>query len=383
MRRSLESPEDRSLVTAGPDAELLKRWGIEPGYEDFQGEWRDSPVETLAKILDVMGADGDPPPSSVRVIKVGDRAPVAGATELRTEDGASLRIDDVVPPDLGCGYHELVDLTDGAATRLIVTPGACYLPEDLLTWGWATQLYAVRSEGSWGQGDLSDLRQLARFSRYVGAGVTMINPLHAVNPGLPQQASPYYPSSRWLRNPLYLKVEEVPGARELLEIEELALRGTALNDARRVDRAAIYSLKMQALDLLWTHFAGDERFESYLAEQGPDHEGLSVFMALAEANEGPWQEWPEGLRHPHSADVEHFKRDNYGRIRFHRWVQWLLEEQLTEASTEVSVIHDLAIGVNPTGADAWWWQDVFATGTSIGAPADDYAREGQGWGILG
>jgi 4-alpha-glucanotransferase len=77
-----------------------------------------------------------------------------------------------------------------------------------------------------------------------------------------------------------------------------------------------------------------------------------------------------------------FKQENYGRIRFHQWVQWLLDEQLAAASGDVAMVHDLAIGVAPDGADAWLWQDVFATGTSVGAPADDYALEGQDWGVL-
>jgi len=38
----------------------------------------------------------------------------------------------------------------------------CPLPRHAPTWGWAAQLYAVRSSGSWGVGDLADLRELHR-----------------------------------------------------------------------------------------------------------------------------------------------------------------------------------------------------------------------------
>ena len=43
---------------------------------------------------------------------------------------------------------------------------------------------------------------------------------------------------------------------------------------------------MEALERLWEGFGGDPRFDSYLDEQGSDHEGLATFMALAENNEG-------------------------------------------------------------------------------------------------
>jgi 4-alpha-glucanotransferase len=368
-------------VSPSPEDQTLQRLGIDRGYHDYKGEWRDVPTETLEAIVQLMHVDADSPSVGARVIKVGESSPVPDATELRTEDGGSEALDGLVPPDVPAGYHELVDLTDGTVTRLIVSPGSCYLPDDFFTWGWATQLYALRSEGSWGQGDLADLRQLGRFTRYLGGGMSMINPLHAANPTVPQETSPYYPSSRWFRNPLYLRVEEVPGADALPDIDRLAVAGRALNANPRVDRDEIFRLKMEALGHLWERFGGDERFDEYLSDQGPEHEGLATFMALAETNEGAWDEWAEELRKPHGAGVERFKSENYGRIRFHQWTQWLLDEQLATASTEVAMVHDLAVGVAPGGADSWLWQDMFATGVSIGAPADDYAVEGQGWGV--
>ncbi len=59
----------------------------------------------------------------------------------------------------------------------------------------------------------------------------MVNPLCATAPVLPQQASPYYPSSRLFLNPLYLCIEQVDGVREALpDLEQLCEEGRALND---------------------------------------------------------------------------------------------------------------------------------------------------------
>jgi 4-alpha-glucanotransferase len=45
------------------------------------------------------------------------------------------------------------------------------------------------------------------------------------------------------------------------------------------------------------------------------------------------------------------------------------------------VVHDLAVGVDPEGADAWALQDVLATGVSVGAPPDTFNQQGQDWGL--
>jgi len=65
-----------------------------------------------------------------------------------------------------------------------------------------------------GIGDLGDLRSLGSWSRKQGAAMLLVNPLHAVRPGIPQEPSPYFPSSRLFRNPIYLRIQDLPGARD-------------------------------------------------------------------------------------------------------------------------------------------------------------------------
>ena len=45
------------------------------------------------------------------------------------------------------------------------------------------------------------------------------------------------------------------------------------------------------------------------------------------------------------------------------------------------LVQDLAVGVDPGGADAWMWQDLLAPGFSIGAPPDEFQPDGQSWGL--
>jgi hypothetical protein len=62
-----------------------------------------------------------------------------------------------------------------------------------------------------------------------GAGIALINPLAAPAPTLPQQPSPYFPSSRRFRSPLYLRIEEIEGARDVAAVGPLAHAARRLN----------------------------------------------------------------------------------------------------------------------------------------------------------
>src|SRR6266849_3334238 len=103
------------------------RCGILPRYFSYRGEVVETQPHTEEAILTAMGVSADRPPRArVRVSIPGKSQP---------------------PPDRA--------------------------------WGWAVQVYAARSNESWGIGDLADLRRLARWARGEGASVLLINPLGA------------------------------------------------------------------------------------------------------------------------------------------------------------------------------------------------------------
>ncbi|HEX2192624.1 MAG TPA: 4-alpha-glucanotransferase [Acidimicrobiales bacterium] len=376
---------DPSRAGPSPDA-----WGVVTRYRDASGEWHEPPTSTVEAALAAMGAEeGEPPATSpvlfVRPGRQGSDTTVDCPTDLTTEDGATVHLNagERLPADLDLGYHTLTDRESGDERTLVVTPGTCRLPTNAPTWGWTVQLYAARSRDSWGIGDLGDLARLTAWAAgELGAGLVLINPLHAAVPVVPQDASPYYPSSRRFRNPLYLRVEEVPGAGAVgADLEELAARGRALNDDRRIDRNAVFELKMEALRALWARFDGDPAFDRWSEAGGAALEAYATYCVLSEDHGRPWPKWPEDLRHPHSPAVRSFRERHRRRVDFHRWLQWLIDRQLEAASDRLPVVHDLAVGFDPDGADGWEWQDVLAPGMSVGAPPDEFNTRGQDWGL--
>jgi 4-alpha-glucanotransferase len=370
------------------------RFGIDDSYHDARGTRHETTRETRAALQSAMGVAPEtaaPPldePDAVRVLLPGgDRSlhgRLAGGGDLVLEDGTTRPLDreEALPDGLPFGYHRIVR-RDGEETLLIVSPGRCFLPDDLRTWGFAAQLYAARSRDSWGIGDLADLTRLGRWTRSLGAGVLMVNPLTAPTPVPPIEASPYYPSSRRYRNPLFLRIEELPGWDGLADDlrARLTNAGTALNRDRRIDRDAIFRLKQEALEALFARFQGEKGFDWFCVGEGPALTDFATYAALAERHGKDWRQWPVGYRRTDAADIAPFRDAESARIRFHAWTQWLIDGQLARASKEIGVVHDLPIGLDVAGADAWCWQDMMARDVSVGAPADEFNANGQDWGL--
>jgi len=307
-----------------------------------------------------------------------------------------------VPAGLPTGYHRL-HLRSGdrlSSAALIMAPDWLGLPERLgarRAWGLATQLYSVRSRRSWGVGDLTDLADLAVWSASChGADFLLVNPLHAAaaaSPTAPMEPSPYLPTSRRFTNPLYLRVEAIPEFADLPKrgavrrLRSAVQRRAATLDA--IDRDSAWAAKRAALELVFRVPRSAGRQLSYAAfreREGRALDDFAAWCALAEEYGTDWHRWPEPLRHPAGRGVAEFVDENAAAVDFHRWLQWQLDEQLAAAQSQavragmtLGVMHDLAVGVHPRGADSWALQDVLAPGVSAGAPPDEFNQLGQDW----
>ncbi len=362
-------------------------WGIDQRYEDAFGNWHDTPEETIQAITRAMGAEpgqsSAPQDDSVIFVRPGQQIKLPRGVGIQLESKKVIACDSKLPPGLPVGYHQL-RFKSGKVSRLFVTPKKCYLPKDLYTWGLAVQLYAARSRESWGIGDFGDLDRLARWSaEKLGAGMMLVNPLSAATPVANQQPSPYFPTSRRFFNPLWINVAWVPGANseKIPQLEEFAKAARDLNRERLIQRDRVFELKMRALNLLWRDFRGDAQFNAYCKEQGDDLDRFAVFCTLAEKYNSGWHNWPSEYRHPGSEATARFAAENEDLIKFHKWLQWLLDSQLQRCAQHLELMQDLPIGVDPDGADAWAWQDVFAQDIGVGAPPDEFNTQGQNWGL--
>jgi 4-alpha-glucanotransferase len=375
------------------DAELARRAeaaGVAPHYVNWLGESVDVPDAALEAILAALAAAPGAGPTDTEPAGVGDLD--AGRTDAGRTDAGGTHRGPATAGSAGAGSATAgsADARPGAAS---VPGGEARAPvPDRRSWGLAVQLYSVRSRQSWGHGDLRDLAELARWSGGLGAGFILVNPLHAAEPLPPVSPSPYLPMTRRYSSPLYLRIEDIPEYAQLApapraEIERLAapLRA-ASTGAGLIDRDAVWTAKRAALQLVRQVPLGPSRqaaLDAYRAAEGAELDCWASWCALAEEHGPDWRQWPAPLGDTAAGRAAAGGTDAAG---FHAWVQWLVHEQLDAAQAAAraaglatGIIHDLAVGVHPGGADAWAHQDLLVQGISVGAPPDSFNQLGQNW----
>ncbi len=293
--------------------------------------------------------------------------------------------------------------------RIIIAPDTCYMPPELeygKTWGLSINLYSLRSSRNWGIGDFTDLKTILRLAAELKGGFVGINPLHAIPDVKPYGVSPYSPISRFYKNFIYLDMDSIAEvkasgpAQEMINSDAFKKELGDLIDGDLIEYEKIAffkkSILKNAFDFFY-HAAYQNNtprggaFRKYIAEEGEALESYALYSALWEHMNDmhgtyKWQAWPKELLSPQSEAVREFRVSNEKELLFHKYVQWLIDEQHKEAAElvfslrmPIGIYHDLAIGSIGGGSDAWKYQGLTAGEIDVGAPPDDFNPNGQNW----
>lgn len=425
---------------------LAEAYGVATGYWDQSGQWREVADSVLCQVLTALGADPRDEDSVRRSLRHRREAdwrrvlpPVfihradrestiwvhvphgsSVAMGLLLEDGETVlplvQTDDwtapkeitiagapttigqasfIIPAGLPLGWHTVRATTVSGRHEcpLVVSPPR--LSEPAPGWGYQTQLYATRSLGSWGIGDLEDLASLSRLAAGQSADFVLVNPLFAGGVVTPLEPSPYLPTTRRFFDPIYLRVEDITGYGTLSvqdrgRIEALGAEVRALNHTDGLlDRDRVWSAKRAALAQLARlplTAAQQESFSAFLEREGLALTEYAQWCAFTEELGPYWPDWPEIYQDPASPQCQLLAAELASHVDFHRWCQWQLDLQLAhaqqtsrEAGMEIGVVHDLAVGVHGQGADSWRLQHLLLSDVTVGAPPDVYNQQGQNW----
>ena len=431
-------------------AELADAYGIATEFWDWKGRLTEVGDDTVVAILAAMDVEAGTPEQAAAAVethrqrpwrtmlprcvvmeqghsrRVLVHVPHGAGVELRVrfEDGGSRDLPQVahlvdpreidgtligeaafeLPDDLPLGYHRLSARTGEARVEstLIVTPHFLGFPAsmgDKRAWGYAAQLYSVRSADSWGLGDLQDLADLATWSATQQfASYVLVNPLHAAEPMPPLEPSPYLPTSRRYVNPVYIRPEAIPEyafldekARDRIGQLKSRLRKT-LGPDQRIRRNESWEAKIAALRVVYDAGLKPSRLMSlndFVRREGRGLIQFATWCALVTENGMDWRSWEPELQRPSSPEVTEFARKHVTDIVFFSWLQWIADNQLRaaqsaakDAGMRIGIMNDLAVGVSSQSAEAWVLGEVFARGVAVGAPPDHFNQTGQDWGQI-
>ena len=294
-----------------------------------------------------------------QIVIPGLQQDVAGELQLEGESAQSLTLfaGRGVPAIERPGYHTL--RFGGREVTLAVAPARCFTMGDIAPgerlWGLAAQIYSLSRPGDLGIGDTTAVAMLARSAAACGADALALSPAHSLFPDDFARFGPYSPSSRLFFNPLLIDPAAVLGKQRVAEAE-----AEADLDSPLIDWPTVSARKYALLRELYDDFlkAPSPAFEAFVREGGP---GLAGHIRFEGRNGDP---------------------------RYYAFLQWLADGAFTvaqkaakDAGMRIGLITDLAIGLDPGGAQVSGDPDEFLADLSIGAPPDFFNPNGQDWGL--
>jgi 4-alpha-glucanotransferase len=248
---------------------------------------------------------------------------------------------------------------------------------------------SLRTAESCGVGDFGDLAALGRWCRLVRLDVIQILPVNDTG----SNSSPYSALSAFALHPLYIRLQEIPGApRHAAEIERFRAEA-ARAEAQRGGRFSypdVLAFKLSLIERLTAENApvirADPAFAGWKAAN-PWVVPYAVFTALKKIHgNAAWARWPADLADPEPAAITRWHDTHADACLSAVWTQFLLEGQLTAAcralnADGVYLKGDLPILMSAESADVWAERRYFDLGATAGAPPDMFSPDGQNWGF--
>ncbi|MCM1323600.1 MAG: 4-alpha-glucanotransferase [Acetobacter sp.] len=319
--------------------------------------------------------------------------------ESRKEGRQSyVRLRGVVEADLEPDYYDIKVKTNKGEykTVLAVAPKQCYALDKKgkeKLFGFAVQLYSLKSRRNWGVGDFTDLENIVDIMADSGGDIIGLNPLNVLQHDFPETASPYASVSRLFLNPIYIDVEKVPF------YDEEDKDGQAIwfaKEKENIDYTSVYNAKIKAMRNIYARMKANEdseytkEFEAFKAADTGELHRLAVFQTIGEErakmNGKASKQWNEALSSALSSGVEKFAAEHLYEVDFFKFLQFeadrqlrLVEKKIKERQLVIGLYRDLPVGVSKDSAEVWGDKYLYVQGSGAGAPPDNYFPTGQKW----
>jgi 4-alpha-glucanotransferase len=270
-----------------------------------------------------------------------------------------------------------------------------FIRRKMLSWrgsGIAVPVFSLRSEGSFGVGDLGDLRLTIEWASMTGQRFIQLLPMNDTTiSGSRRDSYPYSAVSVYALHPMYVNLRLLGSISnpELAAVFEQKRR--ELNELDEVDYESVNLWKLRYCREIFS-LHGQGILES---------EGFRQFLSANEWWIAPYAAWRYLRDLNGTADFSQWKSHslyNAVRIRrlctpgseawrdisFYYFLQYILYIQFSDVaafarSRRVALKGDLPIGVNRLSVDAWTAPHYFNTNAQAGAPPDDFSSTGQNW----
>lgn len=279
--------------------------------------------------------------------------------------------------------------------RETVTISGLYFRDNLPLWraaGTVIPVFSLRSEQSFGVGDLGDLKLLVDWGKLTGQRIIQVLPMNDTTMTHTWADSyPYSAISIYALHPMYIHLEALGKLKDPARAAFYAAKQKELNAKPAVDYEAVVANK--------TAYARE-----YFEQEGDSLLETTEFTDFFRQNEhwlipyatycylrdsygtSDFTQWEGNAVYNKTRVRELCRKDSeaWSEIAFAYFLQFTLHTQFKAVSdyarkNGIVLKGDLPIGVNRTSIDAWTEPRYFNMNGQAGAPPDDFSANGQNW----
>ena len=258
--------------------------------------------------------------------------------------------------------------------------------------GTVVPVFSLRSEQSFGVGDMHDLKLFIDWAVQTGQCLIQILPMNdTTRTHTWADSYPYSAISIYALHPIYISLKDLNALKDEGKKAYFEEKSLALNEQVSVDYESVMSFKMQ---YLWTLFEQDgtaflksESFDSFFQTNQAWLKPYAAFCYYRDKYQTPdFHDWESHAVYS-IYDVEKLcdeTSDAYTQISFVYFLQYILHSQFQSVSAyarEKGVVlkGDLPIGIHRASVEAWTEPAYFNMNGQAGAPPDDFSAIGQNW----
>lgn len=292
------------------------------------------------------------------------------------------------------GYNdENISLSDGTVLVLQGQP----LRVKERSWkcaGISIPLFSLRSEHSFGVGDMGDLKRLVDWTSLVGMKVIQLLPLNdTTSMHSWTDSHPYNAISLRALHPHYLDLEQMPELKDKQAQGVFQRQRRELNALEDSDYMAVDRVKTDYINKVYEESGEEvltsEAFHTFFKANESWLLPYAFFCALRDKfGTAHYEDWPQYAIYQQRDLMKNTQPDSplYAHIRKTYFVQYLLHTQLLQVSQYahqkgVALKCDIPVGVYRDSVETWTNPTLFNMEMQMGTPPSRDELMGQNWGF--
>ena len=253
-------------------------------------------------------------------------------------------------------------------------------------------VFSLRSEKSFGIGDLGDLRLLVDWSRKTGQRIIQVLPMNDTTSTRTWRDSyPYSAISIYALHPIYVDLQALGQLKDKKRMAFYADKQRELNEKMAVDYEEVLKYKQAYCEEYFVQegkvIMATPEFQSFVKENEAWLMPYACYCYLRDSyGTCDFKQWESNAIYNYTRvrGLCTEKSNAWPEISFAYFMQFILHNQFKSVSDYarkrgVVLKGDLPIGVNRSGVDVWCEPHYFNLNSQAGAPPDDFSEIGQNW----